>query len=67
MTEANVVEAKWAIEIDHDGLSSPDYFAVASLLVDDHGIHIQLASGTAVEFARESIRKVLVVRTKDPA
>lgn len=65
MSGTNVASAKWAIEVDHDGITSPDYFAIDSLMADDEGIHIQVAGGTAIEFSRDSIRRILVVRTKE--
>jgi hypothetical protein len=60
-----MIEAKWAVEIEHTGKGSPDYFSIYSLLVDEDGIHVQVVDGPAVDFARDSIRKLLVMRVKD--
>ena len=61
-----MIEAKWAVELEHSGQGSPDYFSVDSLMLDGDGIHIQVADdGPAIEFSRDSIRKLLIMRVKD--
>lgn len=65
MTTAKTANARWAVEIEHVGKNSPDYFSIDSLLVDEDGIHLQVVGGPAVEYDQSSIRKILIMRVKD--
>ncbi len=65
MSKSPSTAANWGIEIEHDGSRQPDYFAVESMVFDDDGIHLRVVDGTSVEYAPGSVRRILVLRTKE--
>lgn len=65
MSEPHISAAPWGIEIEHDGSKSPDYFAVESIILDESGVHLAVADGTSVEYAPGSVKKILVLRSKE--
>lgn len=58
--------AKWAVEIEHTGKNSPDYFSLDSILIDEDGVHMQVTGGPCIDYDRSCIRKVLIMKTNTP-
>ena len=65
MSEPYTSPTPWGIEIEHDGSKRPDYYSVESMLIDESGVHINVADGTTVEYGPGSVRKILVMRSKE--
>jgi len=66
MTNAIDSEPKWAIEVEREG-KGVEYYAIEAMVVNGSHLCLQSASGAAIEFARDSIRKILVMRTNIPS
>jgi hypothetical protein len=56
--------AQWAVELETTAADTPaEYFAVDRLCADEHHIRLRTTRGQELEFDRDSVRKVLLMRT----
>ena len=59
-------EARWAIEVEREGLDgSSEFYSVSALEAGPDGIQITTAGGTQVSFPFKGVRKLLVMRAKE--
>lgn len=66
ITVTSSSNAKWALEVEH-GDAQVEYFAIESLLIDGESLRIVSADQITIEFSRDSIRKLLIMRTDSPS
>lgn len=59
---AKGTNAKWAVELERIG-SPVEYLAAESILLDGDSLRIVLSDQAVMEFSRESIRKLLIMKT----
>jgi hypothetical protein len=63
VTRVTGSKAFWAVEIEQHGAEQPEYFSVVQLRADETQFEMLTISGKRVVFGRDTIRKILVMRT----
>ena len=65
-TRPTDAEAPWQIEVDRGDGSPADYFSIKGLKLAGQHMVLVLADGEQVTLKNRKIRKLLVMKTKDP-
>lgn len=66
-TRSTAAEAPWQIEIDRGDDEPAEYHSIKALKLSGPNMVLVLANGEQINLKSRKVRKLLVMRTKEPA